>query len=93
MVDFRYTCLLETRDIMLDIAQFRSRAEAELFLTAVQGKYPQYLFSVDDVYREHSLQELVDEEKELAELQSGIIKILIIVISFFNIVQSKEAFT
>lgn len=74
MVDFRYTCLLETRDIMLDIAQFRSRAEAELFLTAVQGKYPMYLFSVDDVYREHSLQELVDEEVELAELQSGIIK-------------------
>lgn len=68
MIQFRYTILLESGNALIDIAQFRSIAEAELFLEAISRKYLQYRFSLDDTYRNLTLEEIVEEETELQEM-------------------------
>ena len=68
MKQFRYTVLLESGNALIDIAQFRSIAEAELFLAAVSREYLQYHFSLDDTYRNLTLEEIVEEETELQEM-------------------------
>lgn len=68
MKEFRYTVLLENGNALIDIAQFRSIAEAELFLAAVSREYLQYHFSLDDTYRNLTLEEIVEEETELQEM-------------------------
>ena len=68
MKQFRYTVLLESGNALIDIAQFRSIAEAELFLEAVSREYLQYHFSLDDTYRNLTLEEIVEEETELQEM-------------------------
>ena len=68
MERYRYTILLESGNALIDIAQFRSIAEAELFLATISKKYLEYRFSLDDTYRNLTLEEIVEEETELQEM-------------------------
>lgn len=62
MENFRYVVLVEAGDELLDIARFRTKDTATLFLDSVKEKFRQFTFSLDDIYKERSLSQLIEDE-------------------------------